>query len=178
MASHWSALVAKARRENWPVQAVGIAVSAWLLVDQLYLFLITRPTSNSDEITTMNYAMFPDISVCPVPPYNLTKMEESGYLSVFYYYLGLNKATTFVGWGGSFNDDAENLLEKLTTVSNTTKVRTIEGVNYTYVGDDVFYSYFYTSGDYRYFPAEVQVVLLPSPRRPSGLPTPTVDASA
>ena len=39
-------------------QAISAAVSVWLVCDQLYLCFITRPTSNSDEITYMTYERF------------------------------------------------------------------------------------------------------------------------
>ena len=107
-------------------QAICTAVSVWLVCDQLYLCFILRPTSNADEITYLTYKRFPhhvhwrhffyplkrfpEISVCPVPPYNITKLTQKGYPSLFYYYLGLKDDDNFIGWGGEYQGDPLELL--------------------------------------------------------------------
>merc|ERR1712223_188163 len=95
-------------------QAICTAVSVWLVCDQLYLCFILRPTSNADEITYLTYKRFPEISVCPVPPYNITKLTQKGYPSLFYYYLGLKDDDNFIGWGGEHQGDPKELLGNVT----------------------------------------------------------------
>ena len=74
----------------------------------------------------------PEISVCPVPPFNLTAMASKGYPNVYNYYLGLNGSLAspssehFVGWGGNDFENPHQLLENLTTLS---KNRIVNGPN-------------------------------------------------
>ena len=153
-------------------QAICTAVSVWLVCDQLYLCFILRPTSNADEITYLTYKRFPhhvhwrlffyplkrfpEISVCPVPPYNITKLTQKGYPSLFYYYLGLKDDDNFIGWGGEHQGDSLELLGNVTTIADNIVVNSL-GTN---VVDETFYAVGYTANSYKLIPAEIQVIEL------------------
>ena len=97
---------------------------------------------------------FPEISVCPASPYNMTRMASKGYSNPFYYYLGKDISTrTFIGWGGKDQEDPLELLENLTTIADNV-VTDSKGTNWV---DGTFYAYAYTSKPYKYLPAQIQV---------------------
>ena len=97
---------------------------------------------------------FPEISVCPASPYNMSRMASKGYLNPLYYYLGKDVSTgTFIGWGGHDQEDPLELLENLTTIADHV-VTDLKGTNWV---DGTFYAYAYTSNPYRYLPAQIQV---------------------
>ena len=97
---------------------------------------------------------FPEISVCPVPPYNMTRMASKGYSNPFYYYLGRDVSTgNFIGWGGRDEEDPLHLLGNLTTIADNV-VTDASGINWV---DGTFYAYAYTSKPYKYMPAQIQV---------------------
>ena len=83
-------------------------------------------------LTIILFPRLPEISVCPVPPFNLTAMASKGYPNVYNYYLGLNGSLAspnsehFVGWGGNDFENPHQLLENLTTLS---KNRIVNGPN-------------------------------------------------
>ena len=92
--------------------------------------------------------------MCPVPPYNMTRMASKGYSNPFYYYLGKDISTgTFIGWGGTEEEDPLQLLANLTTIADNVVIDS-KGTNWV---DGTFYAYAYTSKPYRYLQAQIQV---------------------
>ena len=94
--------------------------------------------------------------MCPVPPYNITKLTQKGYPSLFYYYLGLKDDDNFIGWGGEHQGDPMELLGNVTTIADNIVVNSL-GTN---VVDETFYAVGYTANSYKLIPAEVQVIKL------------------
>ena len=92
--------------------------------------------------------------MCPVPPYNMTRMASKGYSNPFYYYLGKDISTgTFIGWGGTEEEDPLQLLANLTTIADSVFTDS-KGNNWV---DGTFYAYAYTAKPYRYLPAQIEV---------------------
>ena len=94
--------------------------------------------------------------MCPVPPYNITKLTQKGYPSLFYYYLGLKDDDNFIGWGGEHQGDPKELLGNVTTIADNIVVNSL-GTN---VVDETFYAVGYTANSYKLIPAEIQVIKL------------------
>lgn len=144
---HWPALLHQVSRDHRPIKAICVAISAYFLYHELNLFFIVRPTSNSDEITHLSHHLLPDISICPVPAFDMDQLQSAGYPDIFHYYLGLDSSyLVFQGWGGETGEEPGDLLDTLATVGDTT------AANNTWLG------YFYTSGEYTYIQAEVKVI--------------------
>ena len=142
----WPSCLDRAHRENWVLKLLCSIVAAWLIYDELNIFFVDRPMSNSDEIAHIGAEIFPDISVCPVPPLDISPLQSQGYLHYFGYYLGLDlQQTTFLGWGGLEEEEPVALLNTLSTMKQE------HWTNYT------LDAYFFTSGDYRKIQAQVEV---------------------
>jgi hypothetical protein len=162
----WPSCLDRAHRENWLLKLLCSIVAAWFIYDELNIFFVDRPMSNSDEITHIGAEILPDISVCPVPPLDIPQLQSQGYLHYFGYYLGLDlQQTTFLGWGGLHQQEPVALLNTLSTMKEE------HWTNYT------LDAYFFTSGDYRKIQAQVEVpkvclslVHTPTPGREGGLP--------
>ena len=92
--------------------------------------------------------------MCPVHPFNLAKLAKKGYSNPLFYYLGIDVSSgTFIGWGGTDQEDPLQLLENLTTIADDI-VTDSTGINWV---DGTFYAYAYTSKPYKYVPAKIQV---------------------
>ena len=168
----WPSCLDRAHRENWLLKLLCSIVAAWFIYDELNIFFVDRPMSNSDEITHIGAEILPDISVCPMPPLDIPQLQSHGYLHYFGYYLGLDlQQTTFLGWGGLHQQEPVALLNTLSTMKEE------HWTNYT------LDAYFFTSGDYRKIQAQVKLPkvcpsLVHTPHsRPRGRSTPTVAAS-
>ena len=143
---HWPHLIKRAFRENWLLKLICSLVAAWFIYDELRIFFIDRPTSNSDEITRIGSEIFPDILICPILPLDLAQLATRGYLHYFGYYLGLDlPQTTFIGWGGVGQEEPTALLDALSMMDEE------QWANFTL---DAF---FFTSGDYRKIQAQLKV---------------------
>ena len=144
---HWPHLVKRAARENWLLKLICSVAAAWLIYDELRIFFINRPTSNSDEITRIGSEIFPNILICPMVPLDMPKLASKGYLHYFGYYLGLDlPQTTFIGWGGVDQEEPTALLDSLSMMNEAQwATATLD-------------AFFFTSGDYSKIQTQLQVV--------------------
>ena len=134
-------LIGRIITENYFIKFICFICALWFIYDELFQFLIVRPTSTSDGLASLDSKTFPEIMVCTSPPYNLEKLEQYGYSSVILYYLGLMQDGSFIGWGGVENMSSREILENVVSVKDHS---------------EIFYVEFYSKDNYSYIPAKVE----------------------
>ena len=82
-----------------------------LLLQELYNFVITKPTSTSIDEKQLETADIPDVVVCIDPGFNKTALEKYGYSGT--YYRGSMDGEKFVGWNGNGSKSSHEILEEV-----------------------------------------------------------------
>ena len=94
------------------------------LLHEFYNFLFLQPTTSSTKEIHLSANIFPVVSLCPEPAFNLNNLNHHGYKGVFKYYTGnlpnpdkpRGPATeTYSGWGGKGRMNQTELLKNLST---------------------------------------------------------------
>ena len=90
-------------------------------------WLVTKPTSMSMKSRPFTAEDLPSITVCPVPGFDIEKLNSAGYSSLWNYYLGNldcgNKSTCPLSWNGKHGNVT---MENLVTVENIENISTVE----------------------------------------------------
>ena len=99
-------------------------LTCFLTFTVVYKFVITRPTSSTQEHATFNFESFPDVLICAEPAINLTISTRYGYNTPWSYWLGRNSTWDafgdFIGWNGAEGQGGNNstqILEELLNVN-------------------------------------------------------------
>ena len=99
-------------------------LTCFLTFTVVYKFVITRPTSSTQEHATFNFESFPDVLICVEPAINLTISTRYGYNTPWSYWLGRNSTWDafgdFIGWNGAEGQGGNNstqILEELLNVN-------------------------------------------------------------
>ena len=92
-------------------------LTSYLLIDEMRVFLITKPTLTSVTQTNIRPESFPDILICPQQAFDLNSLHNLGYKLSFYYGLGYQSGDRLVtGWIGNQTD--KNVTEVADEISN------------------------------------------------------------
>ena len=83
-----------------------------LLFQELYNFVVTKPTSTSQEEKQLKTSDIPDVVVCLDPGFNSSALEKYGY-TIGTYYRGSMDGKEFVGWNGNGNKSSQDILENV-----------------------------------------------------------------
>ena len=75
---------------------------------------------------TVTPHMFPNIFVCPQPGYNMDALHFHGYSTPFWYYNGIDKHFTFIGWNGNRGRTHTNVSESLLTLTQSSVLPSIQ----------------------------------------------------
>ena len=110
-----------------------------LLLQELYNFVITKPTSTSIDEKQLETADIPDVVVCIDPGFNKTALEKYGYSGT--YYRGSMDGEKFVGWNGNGSKSSHEILEEVlldgTAFHSLLRYVNFRRDNVDYVGADI-----------------------------------------
>ena len=79
--------------------------TSYLLIDELKLYFIYKPTFTSILQTKLKPEHFPNILICSYPSYDLEELQSIGYDHSYDYSSGLSKEGDLIGWRGNNSDD-------------------------------------------------------------------------
>ena len=78
-------------------------LTIYLTYQEMYTFLIVKPTGTAKEEKQLKTADLPEVVVCMDPPIDLNELRQYGYDS--HYYRGSIDGDKFVGWNGDENEN-------------------------------------------------------------------------
>ena len=81
-----------------------------LICQEVYEFVILRPTGTSAEERNLESGDFPDVVVCLEPGFESKVLERNGYVARKYYKGEIKKR--FVGWNGNETKSYDEILEE------------------------------------------------------------------
>ena len=85
---------------------LGFAIfTSYLLIDELKLYFIYKPTFTSIVQTKLKPGHFPNILICPYPSYDLEELQSIGYDHSYDYSSGLSEEGNLIGWRGNNSED-------------------------------------------------------------------------
>lgn len=85
---------------------LGFAIfTSYLLIDELKLYFIYKPTFTSIVQTKLKPGHFPNILICPYPSYDLEELQSIGYDHSYDYSSGLSEEGNLIGWRGNNTED-------------------------------------------------------------------------
>ena len=90
-----------------------------LVYQELINFLVTKPTTTSNEEKELQIRDLPEVVICLEPGLDSKAMEKYGYKSHFYYQ-GKADGQNFVGWNGRKGEtnSSRDILEEVSVVKN------------------------------------------------------------
>ena len=123
-------------RHHWTVpsclQVICTSVTLVLIIQELIIFTVVRPTSTSTEEVQLDKDTFPDVTICRDPAFSHQGMEKHGY-NGFYYRGSMDRdlGHKFVGWNGKSNaHNSSEILEDVLMVKQDQRL--IEADIYLY----------------------------------------------
>ena len=92
-------------------------LTIYLTYQEMYTFLIIKPTGTAKEEKQLKTADLPEVVVCMDPPIDLNELRQYGYDS--HYYRGSIDGDKFVGWNGDENENKSSfdILEDVLVVN-------------------------------------------------------------
>ena len=101
------------------LQMLCAILAIGFLVQELYNYQIGRPKFIATQKMGLSSDIYPGISLCLEPTFNIEVINQHGYPGVFGFYKWLNKKDDLIGWGGDEALSQEKLLKSL-VLHNTT----------------------------------------------------------
>lgn len=93
-----------------------IILTSFLLIDDMYVFLVSKPTLTSVTQTNIQTNNFPDILICPDQAFDLHSLHKIGYkISTHYGRGNINSQKNLISWTG--NQTEMNLTEVAQQIS-------------------------------------------------------------
>ena len=91
-----------------------------LISQELYSFLVIKPTTTSKEEKELQPSDLPEIVLCLYPGFDSNVLEKYGY-TINKYYRGSMDGKKFVGWNGNQTESksSEDILEQILVVDKT-----------------------------------------------------------
>ena len=102
-------------------------LTCFLTFTVVFKFVITKPTSSSQEHPEFNFETLPDVLICVEPAINLTISQRYGYNTPWSYWLGRNSSWeslgtlgNFIGWNGEEEgqNNSSEILEDILNVND------------------------------------------------------------
>ena len=87
-----------------------------LICQEVYEFVILRPTGTSAEERDLESGDFPDVVVCLEPGFKSRVLERNGYVARKYYKGEIKKR--FVGWNGNETKSYDEILEEALVIGS------------------------------------------------------------
>merc|ERR1711976_940232 len=81
----------------------------------------------------------PLIIICKTPAYDERYFNGHGYTDAFWYSIGKDMESNFIGWNGNHSSNASNVLEDFLTIKKNSK-KPIVRLKFK-TGDKIFYKY-------------------------------------
>ena len=111
-----------------------------LLIQEVFNFVVTKPTTTSKEEKQLKAKDIPDVVVCLDPGFNSRALEKYGY-TIGTYYRGSMDGDRFVGWNGNGNKSSQDILENVLSAGmnfqSLLSYATFRRDNVDYVGADI-----------------------------------------
>jgi len=103
-------------REHRIFKICFMVLTTYLLVNEMRIFLIGKPTLTSRTQKKMYPEIFPDILICPEQAFDLDSLLKLGYENYYYYGHGYLYGNNLVTWLG--NQTIMNISEVADTISS------------------------------------------------------------
>ena len=88
----------------------------YLLFEEFNLYMKIKPTQTSISEKTIGKSLNPNIFICKSPEFNNEVFEQHGYTDAYWYSIGNNLRTKFVGWIGNNSMKVEDILEDIVSL--------------------------------------------------------------
>ena len=101
---------------------ISKSLTCFLTFTVVFKFVITKPTSSSQEHPLFNFETLPDVLICVDPAVDLRISKRYGYNTPWSYWLGRNSSWesfgNFVGWNGvEGKNNSTKILEEILNVN-------------------------------------------------------------
>ena len=87
-----------------------------LILEELYTYLVVKPTYTSESKRKMMAEDFPDIMFCPQPPVDVNALKSRGYFDIQSYFAGTGHGLT--GWGGNRSEDVKQVFDDISALKS------------------------------------------------------------
>ena len=98
-----------------------ILLTCWLILEELWLCLHTRPTLLSVSKARLEASHLPDVLVCPLPGFDVAQLQQLGYNQTYQYTFGLSKEGNLIGWTGNETEGSiKEIAKKISVMKEET----------------------------------------------------------
>ena len=94
--------------------------SAYLIFEELYIYVVLKPTYTTISKREMKPEDFPDIMLCPEPAIDIEAATAKGYEGIDEYYMGFNVELGFdqIGWAGYKSENLTKVSEEISVLKS------------------------------------------------------------
>ena len=92
------------------IKSTIAGLTSYLLYEELFTFLIRKPTHTSSAKIRTSTEDFPDVTICPFPSYNQPELITLGYGQSYEYAKGVIDKSTLSGWSGNITGKCGNYI--------------------------------------------------------------------
>ena len=102
-------------KEHRFLKLIFFSFASYLILEELYTFLVVKPTYTSIVKRNITAEDFPNIILCPEPGIDLTVAISKGYYGAFTYFLGSDSIIGLgqIGWGGNNSEDVKEVFQNI-----------------------------------------------------------------
>ena len=95
-----------------------MALTSYLLIEEIIVFLVIKPTLTSMTQTRIKPETFPDILICPEEAFDIDALNELTHKLSLYYSLGVSGITKLlIGWLGNQTElNVEEVADKISSI--------------------------------------------------------------
>ena len=102
-------------REHRVLKICFMALTTYLLVNEMRVFLFIKPTLTSRTQTKMYPDIFPDVLICPEQAFDLDSLLKLGYEQRYYYAHGYLPGNNLTWLGNQTNMNIKEVADKISS---------------------------------------------------------------
>ena len=109
-------------KEHRILKLIFFTFASYLIFEELYAFLVVKPTYTSSQKRNISAEDFPEILLCPEPAINLSVANAKGYHGAIQYFFGSDSilGSKQLGWGGNKSEDVKKVSAEISILKTNT----------------------------------------------------------
>ena len=116
-------------KEHRILKLIFFTFASYLIFEELYAFLVVKPTYTSNQKRNISAEDFPEILLCPEPAINISVANAKGYHGAIQYFFGSDSilGSKQLGWGGNKSEDVKKVSAEISILRQTQTVHRTRG---------------------------------------------------
>ena len=113
-------LISQLWKDHRILKIIFIIFASYLIFEEVYNFVVVKPTYTSTSKRKLSTEDFPDIIVCPEPSVDVNVVASKGYQGVKEYFMGFEGfGMPLMGWAGNRSENVTKVSEDISPLKTT-----------------------------------------------------------